>query len=202
MRRIPILAALALLTLPGLARASLIGTEVTVTNQFDGTVYDGPATVTVQAGPVELTNFGGLWDIDLESESILLQGAANPTFPDGLFSNAVDAYEFTGLDWGVPPGEIVGVEVLASGLPDGVAVAAGFTPNSVTLTFTSGDENPNGFTRDSRVQVNLQVRHIPGPDNPQHMPEPASLVLWSAAGALVFGAYRRRRVPRTSGGHG
>ena len=51
--------------------ASLIGDEITVTNIFDGGTFEGPTTVTADnTGTPEITNFGGLWDIDYQDSSI------------------------------------------------------------------------------------------------------------------------------------
>lgn len=79
---------------------------MTVTNVFDGSIFDGPTNVVVGPG-IELPNFGGVWDIDIGAESIDLSST-------GFFTSTtvLDQYVFEDLDWITPgPGSIVGVNL-------------------------------------------------------------------------------------------
>jgi hypothetical protein len=81
----------------GFANAGLIGSTVTVTNTFGGSIYDGPTDVLVQSGLInELTSFGDLWDININDNSIDM--VCNYSLCDSAVG--FDEYLFEGLTWG------------------------------------------------------------------------------------------------------
>jgi hypothetical protein len=85
------------LSISGFANAGLIGSTVTVTNTYNSSIYDGPTDVLVQSGIVsELTEFGDLWDININDDSIDM--VCNYTQCDDLVG--FDEYLFEGLTWG------------------------------------------------------------------------------------------------------
>ncbi|WP_339723926.1 PEP-CTERM sorting domain-containing protein [uncultured Paraglaciecola sp.] len=81
----------------GLANAGLIGSTVTVTNTYESSIFDGPTDVLVQSGIVsELTEFGDLWDINIDDDSIDM--VCNYSQCNDLIG--FDEYLFEGLTWG------------------------------------------------------------------------------------------------------
>lgn len=85
------------LSISGLANAGLIGSTVTVTNTYESFIFDGPTDVLVQNGIVsELTEFGDLWDINIDDDSINM--VCNYTQCNDLIG--FDTYLFEGLTWG------------------------------------------------------------------------------------------------------
>ncbi|WOD37728.1 PTPA-CTERM sorting domain-containing protein [Nodosilinea sp. E11] len=101
------LGAVALLTLgalwPDSAQAFSLGTPVTVTNILDrgalgSDIFQGPTDVVVIGDEVELSQFGGIWDIDLGDRSISF--TLNSLF--GNVTSGNDIYRFLATDFGEP----------------------------------------------------------------------------------------------------
>ncbi|MFO1428673.1 MAG: hypothetical protein U1F76_00810 [Candidatus Competibacteraceae bacterium] len=150
------------------AQASLLGTQATVTNIFEGTITDGPTTVTVRPGAIELfpIAFGGEWYIDFESDSITFLYARDLT-TSPLSSD--DMYTITGLHDNSAFGRIVGFNLTLSGTIQPMDIDVTM-PDSATLIFTnlangpSGGVYTNGLTANgSSARINLIIQQIAEP---------------------------------------
>lgn len=85
------------------AQAFSLGKTVTVTNlldknDLDPEIFQGPTDVAVVGAAVELTQFGGIWDIDLGDNSIAF--TLNSRFSNVASGN--DIYRFKAPDFGLP----------------------------------------------------------------------------------------------------
>lgn len=170
------------------AQASLLGTEATVTNIFQGAIFDGPTTVTVRPGVIELfpIAFGGEWYIDFESDSITFL-YANDLSTNPLVSD--DVYTITGLHDNSAFGSIVGFNLTLSGTIQPMDINVTM-PDSATLIFTnlangqSGGVYTNGLMANgSSARINLVIQQIAEPSV-------ASLL---ALGLMTLGARRFNR---------
>jgi len=170
------------------AQASLLGTEATVTNIFEGAIVDGPTTVTVRPGVIELfpIAFGGEWYIDFESDSITFL-YANDLSTDPLVSD--DVYTITSLHDNSAFGRIVGFNLTLSGTIQPMDISVTM-PDSETLIFTnlasgpSGGVYTNGLTANgSSARINLVIQQIAEP----------SAVSLLTLGLMTLGARRFNR---------
>lgn len=170
------------------AQASLLGTEATVTNIFQGAIFDGPTTVTVKPGVIELfpIAFGGEWYIDFESDSITFL-YANDLSTNPLVSN--DVYTITGLHDNSAFGRIVGFNLTLSGTIQPMDINVTM-PDSATLIFTNLANGPSGgvytnglMANGSSARINLIIQQIAEPSA-------ASLL---ALGLMTLGARRFNR---------
>ena len=170
------LVGLALFGMTANAYANLIGDTVTVTNIFDGQIFDGPTDVVVIQGGVELPAFGGEWDIDIEASSIHLDPFVGPV---GLPIQGLDEYHFDGLDWvDSPDGIIIGIDVQEMGLS--IAAMVTFDLHSIWISFLPGTIK----TADAAVWIDIVTNH--------DVPEPSTLALF-AIGLAGLGLMMRRR---------
>ena len=174
------IAALIMVVSVSTANASLLGTNVTVTNTFGGTIFQGPTTVPVTSGGPELTAFGGFWDIDIQDSSIDLvcNGGACRV---NNFTN-LDEYLFEGLDWG---GSGFLLDATLSSNCACTPNALSFPTNtSLLLSFNKGSPQPNSG---NTIFIQLVPSHIPS-----QIPEPGTLTLFGL-GLAGLGYMRRRR---------
>lgn len=170
------------------AQASLLGTEVTVTNIFQGAIVDGPTTVTVRPGQIEFfpIAFGGEWYIDFESDSITFLYARDLTAAP-LISD--DSYQINGLYENDVLSRIVDFNLTLSGAIQPLDIDITM-PDSTTLIFTNLANGPSGgvytnglMANGSSARINLITEQIA---------EPAASSLL-ALGLIIVGAQRFNR---------
>ena len=170
--------AIALVNITSVAHASIIGTEVTVTNTFNGLLFAGPVDVTVTDG-VELTNFADSWSIDISENRIRFFDPGDELAFDVLNNN--DDYLFSNIDWGGVPGEIVEASV-ASVVGLGTSPIVTFTADSINVRFPTLTDL-TAFPELEAV-ISFEVAKIP---------EPATIALVGAGLAGLGVSARRRR---------
>lgn len=180
------------------AQAFSLGNTVTVTNLLDkgdlGTdIFQGPTDVVVVEPSLELNQFGGIWDIDLDNNSIsftLNSRFGNVTSGNDIYrfiapsfgqpgQNIVTGFTFTPLQGSLAFRENPVISLLAGNQID-VVFPKGFAPgDEPDLTDIPGQL---GFT------VNLDVASTPTP-----IPTPALLPGLFGIGLAVW---RRRTSDR------
>ena len=181
---------------PLTSQASLVGQDVTVT--FSETGFgDEVDVVTVGAGNEIIAGDGSnIGDnifldfdfINIGSESIVLQlqgggGFHSPGF--SLLGFGADAsFSFTGLNWGVMPGRVTGVDIV---LDNVIGVALGsevfFTDNSIDLIVGTLGIGEIPDVDLGLITLNLTVDHSP-------VPLPASLPLFLTGLIFVWRRFR------------
>lgn len=182
---------------PLTSQASLVGQDVTVTFSESG-FGDEVDVVTVGAGNEIIAGDGSnIGDnifldfdfINIESESIVLQlqggGGAHSTGFSLLGFGPDASYSFTGLNWGVTPGRITGVDIVLDNVI-GVSLLSevNFTDNSIDLIVgTLGIGEILGAADIGTVTLNLTVDHSP-------VPLPASLPLFLTGLIFVWRRFR------------
>jgi hypothetical protein len=174
--------AAALCFTPPQAQASFLGNIVSVTNEFNGSIANGPTAVEIIEGPFlsfpgippillpELFAFGE-WDIYFESRSILFSYALD-TNARPLLAN--DLYTITGLDWGDPTTQLVDIALTLIPpvapieqdrpiLMDDVSVL--FSDQGDSLTFINRYNGPNSgyYGNGAGVLIEFISAAIPGP---------------------------------------
>ena len=183
---------------PLTSQASLVGQDVTVTFSEPSSGFgDEVDVVTVGAGAEIIAGDGSnigdnifldFDSINIGSESIVLELQGGGGFHSTGFSllgfGPDASYSFTGLNWGVLPGRITGVDVI---LDNVIGVALGsevsFTGDSIDLivgTLGIGEISGADF---GRVTLNLTVDHSP-------VPLPASLPLFLTGLIFVWRRFR------------
>jgi len=139
------------------ANAASIGDQVTVANIFDGSLFEGPVTVTVTDPGAELFGFGTFWTVDLDESGVLLTCDGDGCdAPAGATFLADDVY---GFDW----------LALEPGVLDAATLAANCTcapeletlsQSRFTITLFGGSTVP---TRGDTISVRFPEEEVPLP---------------------------------------
>lgn len=166
------------------SQASLIGTEIDITESFDRNILtlsnSNPVTVTDPGVESQILLVGRpVFDIDVGSSSIVVSSLSVSEFSFNVGAIREDILSFSNLSWGAQPGEIVGASLTfigdITGLDDG---DLSFTANSLDINLNNIVFDPGASFR-----IDLDV---------DHLPEPGTIALFGL-GLAGLGLARRRK---------
>ncbi len=159
------------------ANASLIGTNVTVTDEFPDLPLIIQQDNVLVTGGVELPSFGAdRWSVDIDADTFLVTWISSSITFDGD-----ELFRFEDLDWGITPGFIDDVQITGGAGIIAPPTIQNVTPTSFEIFFPELTQLQQGGFVEATVFTT-------------HVPEPSSLLVWSLLGLAIGGfTWRRRR---------